>query len=84
MSKPARAHAQTVAGKLGLRATVRLVAPERSQVNTANPKIELTVFREISGRMEERSTHLRMDRQDLKDVIEQEIDILASQLTGPS
>jgi hypothetical protein len=34
--------------------------------------------------MEERSTHLRMDRQDLKDVIEQEIDILASQLTGPS
>jgi hypothetical protein len=78
------AHAEKVAGKLGVRATVGLVAPERSQVNTANPQILLTVFREISGRMEERSAHLRMDRQDLKDVIEQEIGILASQLTGRS
>jgi hypothetical protein len=34
--------------------------------------------------MEERSTHFRMDRADLKDVIEQEIEILASQLTGRS
>jgi len=34
--------------------------------------------------MEERSTHFRMDRQDLNDVIEQEIEILASQLGGPS
>jgi hypothetical protein len=78
------AHAETVAGKLGVRATVQLVAPERSQVNTANLQIQLTVFREISGRMEERSTHFPMDRQDLQDVIEQEIEILASQLGGPS
>ena len=78
------AHAEKVAGKLGVRASVGLVAPERSQVNTANPQIQLTVFREISGRMEERSTHFRMDRADLKDVIEQEIEILASQLTGRS
>ena len=78
------AHAETVAGKLGVRATVQLVAPERSQVNTANPQIQLTVFREISGRMEERSTHFRMDRQDLQDVIEQEVEILACQLSGPS
>ena len=78
------AHAETVAGKLGVRATVRPVAPERSQVDTANPEIQLKVFRETSGRMEERSTHFRMDRQDLKDVIEQEIEILASQLGGPS
>jgi hypothetical protein len=33
------AHAEKVAGKLGVRATVELVAPERSQVNTANPQI---------------------------------------------
>src|SRR5580700_2563308 len=62
------AHAEKVAGKLGVRAAVALVAPERSQVNTTHPQIQLTVFREISGRMEERSTHFRMDRQDLKDV----------------
>ena len=78
------AHAETVAAKLGVRATVGLDAPEQSQVNTANPQIQLTVFRLVSSQIEECSTHFRMDRQDLKDVIEQEIVLLASQLTGPS
>ena len=78
------ASAEKIAGKLGVRATVRLVVPERSQVNTDSPQIELTVFREIAGRMEERSTHLRLERQDLPAVIEQEIEVLASQLTEPS
>jgi hypothetical protein len=75
------AHAEKIAGKLGVRATVRLVVPERSQVNTGSPQIELTVFREISGRMEERSEHLRLERQDLANVIEQDIEVLASQLS---
>jgi hypothetical protein len=78
------ANAEKIAGKLGVRATVRLVAPERSQVNTGSPQIELTVFREIAGRMEERSKHLRLERQDLPAVIEQEIEVLASQLSEPS
>jgi hypothetical protein len=41
--------AEKIAGKWGVRATVRLVVPERSQVNTDSPQIELTVFREIAG-----------------------------------
>jgi hypothetical protein len=73
------ATAEKVAGKLGIRATVHLVTPERSEVDTG-PQIKLTVFREVAGQMQERSKHFRSDRGDLPTVIEEELEVLASQL----
>jgi len=72
--------AEKVAGKLGIRATIHLVTPERSEVDTHGPQIKLTVFREFAGQMQERSKHFRSDRADLPTVIEQELEVLASQL----
>ena len=73
--------AEKVAGKLGIRAAVHLVTPERSEVNTGGPQIKLTVFREVAGQMQERSKHFRSDRGDLPTIIEQELEVLASQLS---
>lgn len=72
--------AEKVAGKLGIRATIHLVTPERSEVDTGGPQIKLTVFRKVAGQMQERSKHFRCDRADLPTVIEQELEVLASQL----
>jgi hypothetical protein len=76
------AHAETVAGKLGVRAAVRLVNLERSDVNTGGPQLELTVFRDVGGRIQERSAHLRLERPNLEAVIEEQLAVLASQLNG--
>jgi hypothetical protein len=76
------AHAEKVAGKLGVRAAVRLVTLERSDVNTGGPQIELTVFRDVGGQIQEQSGHFRLERPNLKAVIEEQLAVLASQLDG--
>lgn len=76
------AHAEKVAGKLGVGAAVRLVTMERSDVNTGGPQIELSVFRHVAGQIQERSEHFRLERPNLKAVIEEQIAVLASHLDG--
>jgi hypothetical protein len=73
------AHAEKAAAKLGVGAAVRLVTMEASDVNNGGPHLELTVFREVAGRVQERCKHFRQEIPNLRAVIEEEIAVLASQ-----
>jgi hypothetical protein len=74
-------HAENVAAKLGVAAAVRLVTMERSDdVSSGETQIELTDFRQIAGRIQERSERFRLERPNLEAVIEEQLAVLASQL----
>jgi hypothetical protein len=75
------AHAQQVAGRLGVGAAVSLIETERSSVDPGGPRLELRVFRDMAGQLQEVSKNLSMDRPDLKALIEEEIEVMAPQLS---
>ena len=70
-------HAQMLAQKLGVHASVRFEEGDDSQINPAGPKLVLTVYHD--GK-DQRTIDFRPDQPNLLARIEQEIPMLAQEL----
>jgi hypothetical protein len=70
-------HAQTLAEKLGVHASVKLEEADCSQIEPTGPKLVLTVYHDAKDR---RTIHFRLDQPNLLARIEQEIPMLAQEL----
>ena len=70
-------HAQTLAEKLGVRASVSYEEADPSQIEPGGPKLVLTVYHDGSDK---RTRDFRPDQPNLMARIEQEIPVLAQEL----
>jgi hypothetical protein len=70
-------HAQTLAQKLGVHASVRLEEGDAAAIEPTGPKIVLTVYHDAK---DQRSRDFRTDQPNLMARIEQEIPVLAQEL----
>ncbi len=70
-------HAQTLAKKLGVHASVRFEEADGSQIELTGPKLVLTVYHDAKDR---RTIDFRPDQPNLLARIEQEIPMLAQEL----
>ncbi len=70
-------HAQTLAKKLGVHASVSLEEPNDLQIEPTGPRLVLTVYHDAKDR---RTIELRPDQPNLLARIEQEIPVLAQDL----